>query len=334
MKKYTMITMLIILSLSCLSCYPPDDNPVKRKLKPYNAKKAGAVIVDKFNITKDITFPDRVFKGAADIDSVMIKTPYDIFVNDNDVYIHIEGNIYIFDKNTFTKKREFKVKFPTSEYTDEQYQKLKNDGIPFYDQKNIMFNSLGIVVLENYLLLLGNNRFNSMKNYLFLVELISGNVILVDYEKDLNLEQGYSRYYHLLGYNSLDDVLWFRIAGSNNFFQFAYFDKDSHAFSPYSIKDIPERIGKQDDIDNWWVNINGDMAWYTGYTSRQPDRSIKSIGIDKRHINDPATSLHFIDVEHLGTLSIPQSIAYYDPYIWIMVERDNQIQMLKLLEYP
>ena len=53
--------------------------------------------------------------------------------------------------------------------------------------------------------------------------------------------------------------------------------------------------------------------------------------IDKRNIDDPDNSLHFIDVEYLGTLSIPQSIAYDEPYIWIMVERENQIQMLKLL---
>ena len=101
--------------------------------------------------------------------------------------------------------------------------------------------------------------------------------------------------------------------------------------SIFTVKNAPFFVGKNNQSHKWRAVINGDEVWYPCY--RGPDRSrvLSDVILDKRNINDSEKSLQFIDVEYLGTLSIPQSIIYDEPYIWIMAERDDQIQMLKLL---
>jgi hypothetical protein len=60
---------------------------------------------------------------------------------------------------------------------------------------------------------------------------------------------------------------------------------------------------------------------------------MKNIGIYKYSFENPDEELHFINVEYLNTLTLPQSAHYDGEYIYLMVERNNQIQMLKLLPH-
>jgi hypothetical protein len=53
--------------------------------------------------------------------------------------------------------------------------------------------------------------------------------------------------------------------------------------------------------------------------------------VDRRNMDSLTEPAGSIDVSYLGTLSLPQGIVYDKPYVWIMVERDERIQMLKLL---
>ena len=79
MKKSTVILTItfIFLSFFCFNC-PPEDQYSPRKLKPYDPVKARAVIVENFNITEKIIFPDGKFYFT-DPDRVKITAPYDLF---------------------------------------------------------------------------------------------------------------------------------------------------------------------------------------------------------------------------------------------------------------
>ena len=324
-------SLIIIAVLGSFSCngIRTLDEPVKRILKPYNPEKAGAVIVDCFDITGSIIFPIAPL-NVADFDRVRITAPYDIFILNDNFYIHIEGKIYIFDKNTFNKKQENTILFSAleSDLNGNQINYNKREAV---DPQNILFGSQGFIVIGNKALLLCNSKNAPLQSYLFLIDLNTFNVVLIEDEEDLDIKSEY-KHHRLLGYDTINSLVWFRIAdGEGTYFKYYQYDNYLNTFTVVKSKIAPGYVGKNNENYKWWANISGDIVWYSGYAGPDHSRRIWGVGIDKRYIDDPENSLHFIDVEYLGTLSIPQSIIYDDPYIWIMAERDGQIQMLRLL---
>jgi cysteinyl-tRNA synthetase len=139
----------------------------------------------------------------------------------------------------------------------------------------------------------------------------------------------------IMGYNKTSNLIWFY---SRGFFEFYEYDENTHEFTLRDKKNAPTNgVGKPKENNEkgfessrWWAFMKGDVVWYNGYGGA-PGWYISCICLDKRSLDDPSTSLQYIDVQYLGTRSVPQSIIYDPPYIWVLVERDDQIQMLKLL---
>ena len=258
----------MFLSFSCINCPIPEDKYYPRKLKQYNPKKAGAVIVDKFNITKDIKFPDGKFP-MPDRERVLITAPYDICIDDTNIYILITDNLYVFCKETLVKKHEIKINFSSS-------------GHPEWFNYDFNNRNQGMAIFGNKAMLLGS----SSQCNLFLIDLDSGDATLLDDSEMLGGETN-GGFFRLLGYDRANELFWYRIIifndkSYNKYFHYFKYDESLDKLTLCDIKTAPFIIGKQNDIDNWWVNINGDIAWYTGHSSSTPDGHIKSIGIDKR----------------------------------------------------
>jgi hypothetical protein len=169
----------------------------------------------------------------------------------------------------------------------------------------------------------------------------TGNALLVNAREALGIEliplDGAAGIRVLMGYDRGNDLMWF-IQATNNTpempfsYHFFRYDVNSKTFIAQKTIDGPYfaiRNNNHSFIRD--MDIYGDEIWYYGYRFPGMYANVKDLGIDKRHIDNPTEILSYIDIEHLGTLSIPQGIIYDKPYIWVMVERKGRIQMLKLL---
>ncbi len=75
--------------------------------------------------------------------------------------------------------------------------------------------------------------------------------------------------------------------------------------------------------------INGDEWFYTGYLlgHRRP----KYVTAVKYNVNRPGEKIYSINPEYLEIDGGAGNILYDEPYIWMLVKKDNKLQMLKLL---
>jgi hypothetical protein len=312
------IAVLIFCSFCCYVEPDVEDRHGPRVLQPYNPEKAGAEISAFYDLTNIIDFPDDIslfplFYTLYDHD--MVTAPYDLAEYNSKIYIHIAGTIYIFDKQTFDKEDEIAVIFP--------------------DLHNIGFGPQGgLVVTGGEALLLCSEGSQIFTGCLFCVNLSTGNAVLLDTGEMLGLD---FTQYVLMGYSKTSELIWFRVEGwhdtSVNFHFFRY-DEDAHVLTAVEVKNAPKYLGEY--AFGTYVqgsDIYGNDVWYSFFNAFLQQRLIYEVGIEKRSIDNPSESLHLIDVEYLGTLTTPHGIIYDEPYIYIMVERNNQIQMLKLLPH-
>lgn len=331
MRVYV-VSIIVLLSLACLSCDPPTDWTEPRKLKPYDPVKAGATIEENFDLTGKIIFPNKYF-FLSGFSNAKITTYYDLAIYNEDMYIHIDGKIFIFDKENFNKKREIIINFSDPGYSISDYFDLVNQGVVFYDPRHLGFNCEGFIVIEkNALLLCHNEKQPPYPNYLFLIDLETGSAELLDIENLLDIQNINMRNMTLMGYNYANDQFWLKMRENEDlFFHFFQYNKETHVFTPLNFCRTTWAIGKNNSVFTWRSTIYSNVVWYNGYNGPKVSGSIDNIIIDNRTLDAPENSLQYIDVEYLGTLSIPQSIVYDPPYIWMLAEKDNKVQMLKLL---
>ena len=320
--KITIGILLIVLICSSFSC---DTLYTPRVLKPYDPEKAGATIIESFDITNDIIFTENTVY-------------YDLFEYNGNIYIHIEGIIYFFDKDDFKKTNEVTVIFPDPGYSNSQYYELRGHGQPFYDPRNIGYYAQGFAVTGNKALLLTRNKFWSDQIFIFSIDLTNGDAVLLDVEDIQGIDTDDFNFECLIGYDKERELVWFRIVNKEvsrdspyyHFYFFRY-NENEQAFTFYEKKDAPYSVGRSNQSEYYGAVIHGNDIWYTGAAYNMNFGRSWDRGLDRRRLDDPFMSLHFIDVEYLGTLNVPFSIIYDPPYIWIMVEREEQIQVLKLL---
>ena len=319
--KIIVSVAVIGLALSSFCCEPEIScGWYIRKLKPYDPIKAGAEIITAINITNDIVFPiDNRGWWSVEDKSELIIAPYDLAEFNGDIYIHVEGTIYIFNKETLQIERKIVINFLEPEYVHSWARSIC---------------SRGFVVVNNRAFLYTAYR------DLLTIDLSTGDVLFIDnlnnIKEKLDLTQNMG--VAVIGYNITDDLFWFLIEihepyndygyfYQHDYFYFYQYEENINTFSHHSIRTAKYNSS----VREWSAYINNNTVWQNGYSGPDPNERIWDIGMNRCSLDDPFTSLHFIDVEHLGTLSIPQSIIYDPPYIWIMVEREDQIQMLKLL---
>jgi hypothetical protein len=265
----------------------------ERKIKPYDPQKAGATIVESFNITGQV----RYFGG-------------DVAEYNNSLYISRAGFIYIFEKNTFEKN------------TFEKIKEIQINLRPGLSRENS--NGLVITSVDHAFLFYNIG----IESYLYSLDLATGDAVLIDEFSD----GVFSDVYHVteMGYNIADDSIWFRVwQNSTAYYLFFRNDADEMALIFIEQKEgfHPIMTGYNNS------NIYGNVCWLSGAEMDSHINNRVNVGIYKYSFENPAEELHFIDVEYLNTLSIPQSAHYDGEHIWLMVERNDQIQMLKLLPH-
>jgi hypothetical protein len=270
----------------------------ERKLKPYDPQKAGATIINRFNITDKIKIT-----GRPKLPGGMISSSYDVAEYNNALYINNDGFIYIFDKNTFDKIEEIKLISPGGAYLW-----VHGDGLAITE--------------DGHAFLLDGN---SSMSLLYSINLSTGATILFDDFTSDKFDFG-DVYIDQMGYNKTNDTIWFGIwQDSKLYYLFYKYDANEERFIFLEQKD--------GFVRGYDASIYGNICWLSDFSFPDPSNRMVDIGIFKYSFENPAERLHFIDVEYLNTLTIPRSAHYDGEHIWLMVERNDQIQMLKLLPH-
>jgi hypothetical protein len=304
---------------------PKADN----KAKPYNPEKAGAVILNSYDITDKIAFLETEVYEGYHIYFTM-KTDYGLGENNERIYIRIKKTLYVFDKNSIKKQAEIAIKLP------EKYDFLPNGSFSTPGR--------GFAVSGNHAFVcFTDNLTPPWPSYLFIVDLDTGNARYISEEK---LGMNYNNRRHLImGYDKQKDALWFRMeakdAGGGTKVFIHYFKYDNNADSFVKIGEAlwGSEVNRADKAIYEFPprasliasSISGNESWnvYMYRMNRQYEDEF--FVVDRRNMDSLTEPASSIDVSHLGTLSVPQSIIYDKPYLWIMAERDERIQMLKLL---
>jgi hypothetical protein len=81
-------------------------------LKPYDPEKAGAVIVESFDITDKIAplATDYFWTFFPGGERITTKTNYNLAEYDDCIYIRVKRTLYVFDKALMQKQREIEIK--------------------------------------------------------------------------------------------------------------------------------------------------------------------------------------------------------------------------------
>jgi hypothetical protein len=294
MRKILIFLPLLLLFYSC------DAILGERTLKPYNPQKAGATIVESYNITGQI----KIGGTHGNSDNKLYYYKYGVAEYNNVIYIINYGRIYIFEKDTFNKIREISIKMPLPGLSSTETCK-----------------HLAITSGSNALLFY--NFVND--SYFYSLDLMTGDTVLISKLND-GVFTDVSNI-TAMGYNKADDTIWFQVRQEYEFsYCFFKYDVDEKALVFIEQKDGHYKYGYNN------ITIHGDILWLCGYT-RYNINDMKNIGIYKYSFENPEEELHFINVEYLNTLTLPQSPHYDGEHIYLMVERNNQIQMLKLLPH-
>ena len=270
---------------------------VTRMLKPYDPQKAGATIEEQYDISQSL--------GLKKLDNnTGISTRFALAEYDNEIYISLGEKIHVFDKTTFTKTREMQVKYPDSNTKREVYYlTIANDGVAF---------------------LLSTPGYWDQRNF-WLLDLSTGNAILVNNDFFPDFDHKEIINFKSIAHNRNDNTLWFYTSYRDNFYVFLY----NTIAGTFIFQECKPRHNPLFRVDG--MSIYDNIIWYCGHVN--PHHDIWDyIEIDK-YIVGENESVHTINVEYLNTLTLPQSALYDPPYIWFMADKDNKVQILKLLPY-
>jgi hypothetical protein len=285
------------------------DQYTVRKVKPYNPAKAGAAIVESFEITGRIyaySSPLRIVPG------------YDLAEFNDCIYIRVNRTLLIYNKNTHQKTTEREIRFSGSGSNH-----VIGGGMVITGDKALLICHLS-----------GHSRMNLVS-----LDLSNGDTEIINDTEALGIDLGLS-YDEFMGYDEENDRIWFLVKNDENdqyCFYFYSYDNDTQTFiledtkawfnaGSYTIYSENPVVY----ITNG-VSLYGSEIWDTAYSWNGHSPEPTMVGLHKRTLDNPDKLINFIDVEYLGTLSTPESIIYDKPYIWIMVVRNDKIEMLKLL---
>ena len=311
MKKHMKLIYIFItflLSFAFIDCGTPD-----LEAYPYDPVKAGATIVNSFNITNKIKFekPSREY---------LISNGYNLAIYEDKIYINsLIDVIYVFDKESFIKIDEINLIYDDGDDYEKDRLRSPGTGLIIIDEEHGYL--FGSISLERTSL-----------GILFLIDLKTGETEHMGNYGEAGITLNEIR---TIGYDRKNKHIWLTDKNlydiRDGYIYFFQYDHINRVFlDDYKIDVINTKMNR-----GKCVFIEGDNFFYTGYyTTHDDEGRVSNIGIERYSISDPTKRQHYINTQYLNTKTIPRNILFDDPYIWIMVERDNQIQMLKLLEYP
>lgn len=210
---------------------------------------------------------------------------------DNFYYISSNKKIYVIRKDDFKVNNIIDMSYIT------------------YD-----FGSIGLSVSD--IMLFSGVRYLNDKydNFIFQMDLSGDNLKEIDISDDLNL----SLFRREIGFNLFSNHIW--IESGDNIINYAY-DLTSDKYM------IVEDWGY---LSSFYISasqycIYGDDIWI----ARDPYLA-DAADIQKWNKNKPEELLVNIDVSYLGTNRRVYDILYDGEYLWIIIEKDSKMQLLKL----
>jgi len=96
----------LLLFLGCSPNVNNEDNTYNSEQSPYDPQKAGAVIVDRFDVTESLF--GNIERG--------IISGYDLVMHGDHFYVRIEDRIIVLNKLTMTKEKELQINIPESDF--------------------------------------------------------------------------------------------------------------------------------------------------------------------------------------------------------------------------
>lgn len=273
--------LFLIIFFGCVSMDLP--------LFPYDPEKAGAEIIESYDLSEFI-------KG------------YDVHfcANENLFYIAHKNKIFIFDKENLT------------------YQKTITNNIYSLYSGNYEIRSFDITVIKDKILSsVYLFPFEEKGKYINVISDLSGdNLIEVDSSSDIGNISG------IFGYNYDKDCLWS--------FTAEYITNNSYKSYKMYINEY-----KFDELSgNYFFNLKYDYPYdmardeifmngttLVGYQySEEPYVS----EIEIRDVNNYEKDLLKINIFYLNTNKWVEDLIYDDDYLWIIVEKDDKMQLLKI----
>ena len=255
---------------------------------------AGATIVERFNIGRDIG------RTRLNNNDMAIQTRFALAEHNDSMYVLIDETVFVFDKNTFDKTGEIRVNFPGSDFEREVFRfVVTNDGHAFIE-----------------------SRYTPSRAELWRLCLTTGDVVLLDGGSFPGFDT--ERWPWLVAHNRADDTIWFfrSTSGLPLYIHTFQYDADANVFmyrgSTHSEGGWPLFDG---------TSVFADTVW-TCFFFRM-HRNVWNVELHKFQVGNRIPR-HVINVAYLNTLTIPQSPLYVPPYVWLMVERNRRIEMLKL----
>jgi len=292
-KIYFLIITFCFLFL-LINC-PPLVEP-KPQLKSYDSIKAGAEIIESYDIGSIIEYDSSI----RDINIHFSEYK-------NNYYVIHNEKIFILDKKNLRKIKEIHLNLSSI------YNNLK------------MFSNRGIVTFDNKILFSYYLEFTnySNKSGIFQLDLSGDNFIEKDISSDFNIKDNFSS---KIGYNRKKQNIWL-LSGT-----FMADNKNKYKVNEYSYDVTNDKYfcifsWDYNQIVNNAMNITDDIIWISYLNNSW----ISEYYIEKYEKNNQNIKLKTINVLYLGgTLSTPEDILFDDPYLWIIINKDNKMQLLKL----
>lgn len=319
-KARMYMLLVFFLSLFLPSCYYYEYLPRIIDRVQYNPSLAGATVVQRFEFTGALAFIGSYIYYFMD-------NHYDLAVHGDSVYLWVNRQIMIFDKDTMEHKRNVVLRFFDLE-RPEVYGGFLNLG--------------SLVVTDNFSLMLCTGKwaspplsgYESIQPHVLSIDLETGNLEVLDPQITFGIELGTNA---IMGFDRENGLLWVRQGGfGESVFQFFSYDDETGAFTQQGTKN-GFAVGSINQYHAQRVALHGSTAW-SGYIGNIWDAR----RMEKRDIDNPEVLLRFIDILSLGLtreiLNIPIRFAYDAPYIYLLVtdytsDGYYRAAMLKLLPY-
>jgi hypothetical protein len=330
MRVITVLFTIIICLSACCSSEAVKYPSKETGLKPYDPEKAGAVIVESFDITDKIAYLETHWIE----NDYTMKTNYNLAEYNGCIYIMIKRTLYVFDKSSMQKQREIEINMPQG------YGFLTPNGI-----HSTQSNGFAVIGSQVFIVF-SDGSYPPYKTYLFNINLDTGDAYYINNEEVFGIKFN-DRVRDMMGYDQQKNAIWFRTYDisketSGVYFYYFRYDINTNTFTKTdeAVWDLEINwadyipAGTQDSRASIIASsIYGNESWnvYEYAMTRHDERAF--FITDKRSMDDLTVPTAHINVLHLATLSLPQGIIYDKPYVWIMVERKGRIQMLKLLPH-
>lgn len=238
---------------------------------------------------------------ALDLSQYISSDDYSFYIFGKTIYLAGNNKVLLISKNNFSVIGSYSYNL-NSLYSNIDYYKNK-----------------GIVVCENKILLCYYLSLNqSYGKFILLESDLSGDNCK---EINTNIDLIAENFNGEIGYNKLDNEFWINDISENKtiFINYYFLDSTNENYNLLSRANISNIINGYNYV------IDGNYITYAKFNDPNGMYSII-----KKIINFSNENEIEIKVNYLGTKSAVQDIQWDDEYLWVIIEKDSKMQLLKL----